>query len=68
MNVPGLEEHAIMIDSVSKDTACAVQELDVLSLKKQSDGSSMKFAQARLSPPTIEQIASEAALDTTKLF
>jgi hypothetical protein len=25
MNVPGLEEHAIMIDSVSKDTACAVQ-------------------------------------------
>jgi aspartate aminotransferase len=33
MNVPGLEEHAIMIDSVSKDTACAVQELDVLSLK-----------------------------------
>jgi aspartate aminotransferase len=54
MNVPGLEEHAIMIDSVSKDTACAVQELDVLSLKQRSDGTAMKFAQARLSPPTIE--------------
>jgi hypothetical protein len=52
-----------MIDSVSKDTACAVQELDVLSLK-QSDGSSYEICASKTSPPTIEQIASEAALDT----
>jgi hypothetical protein len=37
-----------MIDSVSKDTACAVQKLDVLSLKQRSDGAAMKFAQARI--------------------
>jgi aspartate aminotransferase len=43
-----------------------VQELDVLSLKK-SDGSTMKFAQAKLNPP-IEQIASEAALDTPQSY
>jgi aspartate/methionine/tyrosine aminotransferase len=49
----------------SKDTACAVQELDVLSLKQRSDGA-MKFAQA--STPTIEQIASEAALDTPQSY
>jgi aspartate aminotransferase len=57
-----------MIDSVSKDTACAVQELDVLSLNKEVMGAAMKFAQARLSPPTIEQIASEAALDTPQSY
>jgi hypothetical protein len=51
-----------MIDSVSKDTACAVQELDVLSLK-QSDGAAWNLRK-QASPPTIEQIASEAALDT----
>jgi hypothetical protein len=44
-----------MIDSVSKDTACAVQELDVLSLKR-SDGAAMKFAQARLSPPPLNKL------------
>jgi aspartate aminotransferase len=42
--------------------------LDVLSLKQRSDGAAMKFAQARLSPPTIEQIASEAALDTPQSY
>jgi aspartate aminotransferase len=41
--------------------------MDVLSLKR-SDGAAMKFAQARLSPPTIEQIASEAALDTPQSY
>jgi aspartate aminotransferase len=42
-------------------------ELDVLSLKKEVMAA-MKFAQARLSPPTIEQIASEAALDTPQSY
>jgi aspartate/methionine/tyrosine aminotransferase len=36
MNIPGLEENAIMIDSVSKDTVCAVQELVVLFQKTKS--------------------------------
>jgi hypothetical protein len=50
MNVPGLEEHAIMIDSVSKDTACAVQELDVLSLKKEVMGSSNEICASKTKP------------------
>jgi aspartate aminotransferase len=37
MNIPGLEENAIMIDSVSKDTACG-QELGVLFLKIKNYG------------------------------
>jgi aspartate aminotransferase len=45
-----------------------VRKLDVLSLKQRSDGAAMKFAQARLNPPTIEQIASEAALDTPQSY
>jgi aspartate aminotransferase len=35
---------------------------------KEVMGAAMKFAQARLSPPTIEQIASEAALDTPQSY
>jgi aspartate aminotransferase len=46
MNVPGLEEHAIMIDSVSKDTACAVQRIGcIVSKNKEVMGAAMKFAQ-----------------------
>jgi aspartate aminotransferase len=41
----------------------------VFVLKKQrANGTAMKFAQARLSPPTFAQVNSEAALDTSKLF
>jgi aspartate aminotransferase len=50
-----------MIDSVSKDTVCVVQELAVLFQKTKLMGAAMKFAQARLSPPTFAQVASEAA-------
>jgi aspartate aminotransferase len=58
-----------MIDSVSKNTVCVVQELAVLFQKnKELMGAAMKFAQARLSPPTFAQVASEAARYTSKLF
>jgi aspartate aminotransferase len=43
-----------------KDTVCVVQELAVLFQKnKELMGAAMKFAQARLSPPTFAQVASE---------
>lgn len=69
MNVPGLEEHAIMIDSVSKRySMCGARIGCIVSKNKEVMATAMKFAQARLSPPTIEQIASEAALDTPQSY
>ena len=65
MSIPGLEEHAIMIDSVSKRYSMCGARIGCLASKnKEVMKTAMKFAQARLSPPTFAQIASEAALDT----
>ena len=69
MNIPGIEENAIMIDSVSKRySMCGARIGCIVSKNKQVMAAAMKFAQARLSPPTFEQIASEAALDTPKSY
>ncbi|NUY82120.1 pyridoxal phosphate-dependent aminotransferase [Flavobacterium sp. MAH-1] len=69
MNIPGLEEYAIMIDSVSKRySMCGARIGCIVSKNKQVMAAAMKFAQARLSPPTFAQIASEAALDTPKSY
>jgi aspartate aminotransferase len=69
MNVPGLEEHAIMIDSVSKRySMCGARIGCIVSKNKEVMATAMKFAQARLSPPTLAQIASEAALDTPQSY
>ncbi len=69
MNVPGLEQHAIMIDSVSKRySMCGARIGCIVSKNKELMAAAMKFAQARLSPPTFAQIASEAALDTPQSY
>lgn len=69
MNVSGLEQHAIMIDSVSKRySMCGARIGCIVSKNKEVMATAMKYAQARLSPPTFEQIASEAALDTPKSY
>jgi aspartate aminotransferase len=58
-----------MIDSVSKRySMCGARIGCIVSKNKELMGAAMKFAQARLSPPTFAQVASEAALDTSKLF
>ncbi len=65
MQETGLEQHAIMIDSVSKRySMCGARIGCVVSKNKAFMQTALKFAQARLSPPTYAQIASEAALDT----
>jgi aspartate aminotransferase len=65
MSVPGIEQNAIMIDSVSKRySMCGARIGCMASKNKEVMSTAMKFAQARLSPPTFAQIASEAALDT----
>lgn len=69
MNLPGLEENAIMIDSVSKRySMCGARIGCIVSKNKEVMSTAMKFAQARLSPPTFAQIASEAALDTPQSY
>lgn len=65
----GLEENAIMIDSVSKRySMCGARIGCIVSKNKEFMATAMKFAQARLSPPTYAQIASEAALDTPQSY
>lgn len=69
MNISGIEDHAIMIDSVSKRySMCGARIGCIVSKNKLVMETAMKFAQARLSPPTYEQIASEAALDTPQSY
>ena len=69
MNIPGIEENAIMIDSVSKRySMCGARIGCLVSKNKELMSTAMKFAQARLSPPTFAQIASEAALDTPQSY
>lgn len=64
-----LEQHAIMIDSVSKRYSMCGARIGCLVSKNESViQTAIKFAQARLSPPTYAQIASEAALDTPRSY
>ncbi|WP_411893589.1 pyridoxal phosphate-dependent aminotransferase [Winogradskyella sp. A2] len=66
---PGFEEHAIVIDSVSKRySMCGARIGYLVSKNKEVIKTALKFAQARLSPPTLAQIASEAALDTPQSY
>lgn len=62
---PGMETNGILIDSVSKRySMCGARVGCLVSKNKEVVATALKFAQARLSPPTLAQIASEAALDT----
>ena len=65
MNLKGIEDNVILLDSVSKRySACGVRIGCIISKNKEVMKTAMKFAQARLSPPTFGQIISEAAIDT----
>ena len=66
---PGLEEHAIIVDSVSKRySMCGARIGCLVSKNKDVIETALKFAQARLSPPTFAQMASEAALETPQEY
>ncbi len=65
----GLEEHAVVVDSVSKRySMCGARIGCLVSKNREIVQTAMKFAQARLSPPTLAQIASEAALETPQTY
>ena len=69
LQVAGLEEHAIVIDSVSKRySMCGARIGCIVSKNKTFINTTIKFAQARLSPPTYALIASEAALETPQSY
>ena len=67
MEFDEIPENAIVIDSVSKRySMCGARIGCIISKNKEFLNTAMKFAQARLSPPSLAQIASTAAMDTGK--
>ncbi len=65
MNIPDLDQNIILVDSVSKRyNLCGVRVGCIISRNKEVMAAAMKFAQARLCPPVLGQMASIGALDT----
>ncbi len=65
MNLDGLENNVVLFDSVSKRySACGIRIGAMVSKNKDVMKTALKFAQARLSPPSLGQFAAEAAVDT----
>jgi aspartate aminotransferase len=65
MHLEGIENNVVLMDSVSKRySMCGVRIGALISRNQDIIDNAMKFAQARLCPPALGQIASEAALDT----
>ena len=65
MNIPDLDQNVVLIDSVSKRyNLCGARVGCIVSHNKDVMAAAMKFAQARLCPPVLGQIASIGALDT----
>lgn len=69
LNLQGIEDNVIMIDSVSKRySMCGARIGALVSKNKEVMAAALKFGQARLSPPTVDQVASEAALETPQSY
>ncbi|MFH0864613.1 MAG: pyridoxal phosphate-dependent aminotransferase [Bacteroidota bacterium] len=69
MYLKGIEDNVILLDSVSKRySACGARIGQLITKNKEVLKAAMKFAQARLSPPTFGQVAAEAAIDTPKEY
>ena len=69
LSIEGLDNNAIVIDSTSKRySMCGIRVGCIVSKNPEVIQTALKFAQARLSPPTFGQIAGEAALLTPKSY
>jgi aspartate aminotransferase len=69
LSIDGLEENAIVIDSISKRYSACGARIGAIVTKNQAVlDASMKFAQARLSPPTLAQILGEATVDVEESY
>ena len=69
LSIEGLDQNTIVIDSTSKRySMCGIRVGCIVSKNKTVISTALKFAQARLSPPTFGQIAGEAALETPQSY
>jgi aspartate aminotransferase len=69
MNLEGIDNNVIMLDSVSKRySECGVRIGALITRNKAVFSTALKFAQARLSPPGIGQIIGEASIDTPEEY
>lgn len=69
LHLKGIEENVILLDSISKRySACGARIGALVCKNKEVMKTVMKFAQARLSPPTFGQVAAEAALKTPATY
>jgi aspartate aminotransferase len=69
MHLEGIDNNVVLLDSISKRySACGARIGAMISKNKEVIATAMKFAQARLSPPTFGQIGAEAALNTPKEY
>jgi len=64
LSFPELTDKAIMVDSISKRySACGARIGCLISRNKEFMAAALKFAQARLCPPTIDQLAANACIE-----
>lgn len=69
MNLLDIQQNVVLLDSVSKRySACGARIGTFITKNVDLYNTAMKFAQARLSPPTFGQILSEAAIDTPQSY
>ena len=69
LNLEGLEDNAVLIDSVSKRySECGIRIGALITRNPEIRRAVMKFCQARLSPPLIGQIVAEASLDAPESY
>ena len=69
LEIDELDQNTILIDSVSKRySMCGARVGCMVTKNKEVLETALKFAQARLSPPSLGQVAGEAALNTPKSY
>ncbi|MFM2017601.1 MAG: hypothetical protein RL007_1257, partial [Bacteroidota bacterium] len=69
MHLEGIDNNIVLLDSISKRySACGARIGALISKNKEVMAGAMKFAQARLSPPTFGQVGAEAALETPQSY
>ncbi|OWY22625.1 pyridoxal phosphate-dependent aminotransferase [Sphingobacteriales bacterium UPWRP_1] len=64
LSLSGLDQHAVVVDSISKRySACGARIGALVSRNRELMATALKFAQARLSPPTFGQVLAEAGME-----
>lgn len=68
-HLEGIEDHVVLIDSVSKRySECGIRIGALITKNKMVHDAVMKFCQARLSPPLIGQVVAEASIDAPRSY